>query len=361
MALPVFYGGYQHNYKRIARLFAIKIVFGRFILIKKNVNSHLKKIDTMTKKLIIIALGGNALLKNGQKGSIEEQNLNVRETLRNLFPLIQAGHKLIITHGNGPQVGYILLKNDAGEQVYDIPQVPLDVAVADTQSEIGYLIQSELFSLLRQNNMEREIISTNTMVEVAADDPAFKNPTKRIGKTYYDAAEVSTLKQTKGWVFKEEVKNGKTGWRRVVPSPKPVDIISKNTIKTLADSGAIVIAVGGGGVPVTIEGDTLHGSEAVIDKDLASALLAKQIGADQFIILTDVPNVYIDYGTPQQKPLEVLDATTARQYLKEGKFGEGNMAPKIQAALNFIESGGQEVLITDLNGIKTQQGTRIVG
>jgi len=314
----------------------------------------------MDKKLIIIALGGNALLKNGQKGSIKEQNLNVRQTLHSLFPLIEQGHKLIITHGNGPQVGYILLKNDAGEQVYDIPQVPLDVAVADTQSEIGYLIQSEMFSLLHQNNINREIISTNTMVEVSADDPAFQNPTKRVGKTYYDESEVLKLQENKGWIIKKETKKGKTGWRRVVPSPKPVDIISKNTIKTLADSGAIVIAVGGGGVPVTIKGDTMYGAEAVIDKDLASALLAKQIGADQFIILTDVPYVYLDYGTEQQKALETITVDEAKKYMQDGKFGEGNMAPKIQAAVNFIEAGGKEVLITDLKGVQQQKGTKII-
>ena len=314
----------------------------------------------MNKKLTIIALGGNALLKSGQIGSIEEQNLNVRETLKSLLPVIKQGNDLIITHGNGPQVGYILLKNDAGEQVYGIPQVPLDVAVADTQSEIGYLIQSELFSLLHQNNLKREIISTNTMVEVAAYDPAFKNPTKRIGKTYYDAKEVEKLQNEKGWIFKQETKDGKTGWRRVVPSPKPKDIISKNTINTLARSGAIVIAVGGGGVPVTIEGDTMHGAEAVIDKDLASALLAEQIRADRFIIVTDVPYVYLNYGTAQQKAIEILTLDDAVNYLKEGKFGEGNMAPKIQAAVNFIEGGGKEVLITDLNGIKNQKGTKII-
>ena len=314
----------------------------------------------MNKKLVIIALGGNALLKNGQKGSIKEQNLNVRETLHSLLPIIKEGNDLIITHGNGPQVGYILLKNDAGEQVYDIPQVPLDVAVADTQSEIGYLIQSEMFSLLHQNNLNREIISSNTMVEVSKDDPAFKNPTKRVGKTYYDIEEVEKLQNDKGWIFKQETKKGKTGWRRVVPSPKPIDIISKNTINTLARSGAIVIAVGGGGVPVTIEGDTMHGSEAVIDKDLATALLAKQINADQFIILTDVPFVYLNYGTEQQQAIKKLPVQDAKKYLKEGKFGEGNMAPKIKATIDFIEAGGKEVLITDLNGIKNQTGTRIV-
>ncbi len=314
----------------------------------------------MNKKLIIIALGGNALLRNGQKGTIAEQKRNVRETLENIFPLIQQGHNLIITHGNGPQVGYILLKNDAGEQVYAVPQVPLDVAVADTQSEIGYLIQSELSSLLKKHQVDRDILSTNTMVEVSAADDAFQHPTKRVGKTYYNQAEVDKLKNDKGWLFKEETKNGKTGWRRVVPSPKPVDILSKNTIKNLADNGTIVIAVGGGGVPVTIKDGKIQGAEAVIDKDLASALLARQINADQFIILTDVPFVYLDYGTPAQKPLKEIKVDVAKKYMAEGKFGEGNMAPKIQAALNFIEQGGKEVLITDLEGVKNQSGTKII-
>jgi carbamate kinase len=314
----------------------------------------------MKKELIIIALGGNALLKSGQIGSIDEQNLNVRETLHSLYPLIKQGHHLIITHGNGPQVGFVLLKNDAGEQVYNIPQIPLDVAVADTQSEIGYLIQSELFSLLRQNGIDREIISTNTMVRIDPDDPAFNNPTKRIGKTYYDKAEVEKLITTKKWQFKEEVKNGKKGWRRVVPSPKPVDIISKNTIKALAENGSIVIAVGGGGIPVAVIGDTMYGQEAVIDKDLATALLATQIKADKFIILTDVPYVYLDYGTKNQRPVEKITVEEAEKMMKNGVFGEGNMSPKIQAAINFIKNGGQEVLITDLNGIKHQVGTKIV-
>jgi len=314
----------------------------------------------MRKDLVIIALGGNALLKDGQKGSIKEQNLNVRETLGSLFPLIAQGCQIIITHGNGPQVGYVLLKNDAGEQVYGIPQVPLDVAVADTQSEIGYLIQSELFSLLRQNNIDREIISTNTMVEVSENDPAFQNPTKRIGKTYYDISEVERLQHEKGWIFKKETKHGKTGWRRVVPSPKPIDIISKNTIKTLAKSDAIVIAVGGGGVPVKIKDKTMYGVEAVIDKDLASALLATQINADKFIILTDVPYVYLNYGTEQQTALKTLKFEEAKILMQQGKFGEGNMSPKIQAAINYIKSGGKEVLITNLEGIKTGEGTKIV-
>ena len=312
------------------------------------------------KKLIIIALGGNALLKTGQKGTIAEQRNNIHQTLLSVLPLIKEGHNIIITHGNGPQVGNILLKNDAGESVYNVPQVPLDVAVANTQSEIGYMIQSELYNILQKNAIQREIISTNTMVEVSADDTVFNNPTKRVGKTYYDKAEIDKIIAEKNWTFKEEVKNGKQGWRRVVPSPKPIDVANKNTIKLLAENGAIVIAVGGGGIPVSTKNGQIEPQEAVIDKDLATSLLANQINADQFIVLTDVQFVYLDYGTAQQKPLETINFNEAEKMMQEGKFGEGNMAPKIQSALNFIEAGGKEVLITDLEGLKTQQGTKII-
>ncbi len=311
-------------------------------------------------KLIIIALGGNALLKNGQKGTTDEQRENIRQTLHSILPLIKKGNQLVITHGNGPQVGNILLKNDAGEQIYKVPAVPLDVAVANTQSEIGYMIQSELYNILKKNNIKREVISLNTMVEVDKNDSAFQNPTKRVGKTYYDIDEVKKLRKEKNWIFKEEIKNEKKGWRRVVPSPEPLDIANKNTIKLLANSGAIVIAVGGGGIPVSIKDGMLQGEEAVIDKDLASALLAKQINADRFIILTDVPYVYLNYGTPEQMALEILDENEAKKYLKEGKFGEGNMAPKIKAALNFLQAGGNEVLITNQEGIIKNKGTKIV-
>ncbi len=314
----------------------------------------------MKRNLIIIALGGNALLQAGQKGSIEEQRENIRKTLSSILPLIKKGYKLVLTHGNGPQVGNVLLKNDAGEQLYDIPSIPLDAAVADTQGEIGYLIQSELYNLLKEQHIDREIISVNTMVEIDKNDPAFKNPTKRVGKTYYDLKEVEKMENEKKWVFKEEIKNNKKGWRRVVPSPIPLDIANKNTIKLLAESGAIVIAVGGGGIPVSVENNKVQPEEAVIDKDLASALLSKQINADKFIILTDVPYVYLNYATPQQKELDLLDIDEINQYMKDGKFGEGNMAPKIKAAKSFIEKGGKEVVITNQEGLKNNLGTKII-
>jgi len=314
----------------------------------------------MKENLVIIALGGNALLQAGQKGSVKEQRENIKKTLEVIIPIIKEGKKLILTHGNGPQVGNVLLKNDAGEQIYQIPAVPLDAAVANTQGEIGYLIQSELYNLFKDNGINREIISVNTMVEIDKEDPAFKNPTKRVGKTYYNEEEVEKMEQEKNWIFKEEIKNNKKGWRRVVPSPTPMDIANKNTIKLLADSGAIVIAVGGGGIPVSVKDDKVMPEEAVIDKDLASALLSEQIGADQFIILTDVPYVYLDYGTPQQKELSLLDMAQLDQYQKEGKFGEGNMGPKIKAAKRFIQNGGKEVIITNQEGLSKGLGTKIV-
>ncbi len=311
-------------------------------------------------RLIIIALGGNALLKAGQKGKIEEQRENIKNTLQAILPLIEKGDHIILTHGNGPQVGNILLKNDAGEKNYDVPQVPLDVAVADTQGEIGYLIQSELYNIFKQNNIDREIISVNTMVEVDKNDKAFQNPTKRVGKTYYDYQQVKKLIEEKKWIFKDEIKENKKGWRRVVPSPQPLDIANHKTIKTLAQSGAVVIAVGGGGIPVSVSDNQLVPEEAVIDKDLASALLSKLVKADKFIILTDVPYVYLDYGTAQQVILNEINEETAKKYLAEGKFGEGNMAPKIRASLNFIKNGGKEVIITNLEGISNETGTKII-
>ncbi len=311
-------------------------------------------------RLIIIALGGNALLKAGQKGKIEEQRENIKNTLQAILPLIEKGDHIILTHGNGPQVGNILLKNDAGEKNYDVPQVPLDVAVADTQGEIGYLIQSELYNIFKQNNIDREIISVNTMVEVDKNDKAFQNPTKRVGKTYYDYQQVKKLIEEKKWIFKDEIKESKKGWRRVVPSPQPLDIANHKTIKTLAQSGAVVIAVGGGGIPVSVSDNQLVPEEAVIDKDLASALVSKLVKADKFIILTDVPYVYLDYGTAQQVILNEINEETAKKYLAEGKFGEGNMAPKIRASLNFIKNGGKEVIITNLEGISNETGTKII-
>ncbi len=310
-------------------------------------------------KLVVIALGGNALLRGNQEGTIEQQEQNTTDTLENIVFLIKKGYNIVLSHGNGPQVGNILMQNDAGEHMYKIPQMPLDVCVADSQGSIGYMIERMLHNVLRKHNIKKEVVTLVTMVQVDKDDEAFKNPTKRVGKTY-DKKEADRLAKEKGWVFKEEVKI-EGGWRRVVPSPKPIDVMNEKVVETLAKEGTIVIASGGGGIPVYIDdkGD-VRPSEAVIDKDLASSLLAANIGADEFYILTDVPYVYLNYKKPGEKVLEHLSREDALKYLDQGMFGEGSMAPKIRACLQFIEKGGTKSVITEAFKLEDKSyGTRI--
>jgi carbamate kinase len=298
------------------------------------------------KKLAVIALGGNALLRGSQVGTIEEQEQNTLETIESLVYLAKEGYNIVLSHGNGPQVGNILMRNDAGEATYNIPQMPLDVCVADSQGGIGYMIERMLRNVLKRQGIDREVVTLITQVAVDKDDKAFANPTKRVGKIY-NKEQADLLAEEKGWVFKEEVKKA-DGWRRVVPSPKPICIINEKVIETMAKQGTIVIAIGGGGIPVYIdEKGEIRPSEAVIDKDLASSLLASRIGADELYILTDVPYIYLNYGQKDQKALEFLDQKDTLKHLKNGVFSEGSMAPKIGAALSFVESGGQLSVITE--------------
>jgi len=311
------------------------------------------------KKLAVVALGGNALLRGNQIGTIEEQEQNSFDTLSNLVYLLKEGYDLIITHGNGPQVGNILMRNDAGEQLYKIAQMPLDVCVADSQGGIGYMIERIFRNVLRQHGIKKEVITIVTEVVVDEKDPAFQNPTKRVGKIY-DKTQADELTASKGWVFKEEVKI-KDGWRRVVPSPNPISIMNVEPIETLARQGNIVIAVGGGGIPVYIDekGD-VRPSEAVIDKDLASALLGACIKADEFYILTDVPYVYINYKQPNEQKVEFLDKADTEKYMAQGMFTEGSMAPKIRACLRFVEGGGHMAVITEATKLEDMSyGTKI--
>jgi carbamate kinase len=311
-------------------------------------------------KLAVVALGGNALLRGNQMGTIEEQEQNTENTLENLVYLIKEGYSLVIGHGNGPQVGNILMRNDAGEQNYGIPQMPLDVCVADSQGGIGYMIERMLRNVLHKHGIEKEVVCLVSSVVVDKDDPAFKNPTKRVGKSY-TKEQADALTKEKGWIFKEEVKDMVSGWRRVVPSPRPIKIMNETIIEELAREGVIVIAAGGGGVPVYIdENGKVRPSEAVIDKDLATALLAARIKADEFYILTDVPYVYINYKKPNEKKLEFLDKADTEKYLAEGMFGEGNMAPKIRACLEFVEQGGSKSVITEATKLEDMSyGTKI--
>ena len=310
------------------------------------------------KKLAVVAFGGNALLRAGQKGTIDEQEKNAYIASESLLKLMNRDYNLVITHGNGPQVGNILLANTAGSKLYGVPDMPLDISVAYSQGFIGYMLEQQLRNVLMKEDMDRDIISIITQVLVNKDDDAFKNPTKPIGP-YYTKEEAETLmKETKA-VYKEDARG--RGWRKVVASPKPLVINNQRTIENIAREGHIVIAVGGGGIPCFyVEENKLQGIDAVIDKDLASSLLASHIRADKLFILTDIPKVFINFNTPQEKALDRISIAEAKRYLKEGQFGEGSMAPKIRAAISFVEHTGKHAIITETTLLGVDNGgTRI--
>ncbi len=310
-------------------------------------------------KLAVVALGGNALQRDNQRGTIEEQEKNTFNTLENLIFLLADGYDLVITHGNGPQVGDALQRNDAGELNYGIPQMPLDICVAGTQGEIGYMIERILHNVLHKHKIKKNVVSLISQVVVDRKGKSFHNMVKRVGRMYpKEMAE--KLGKEKGWMFKEEIKSG-GGFRRVVASPDPIDVVNSNIIKQLVSEGNIVIAGGGGGIPVYIDSrGNYRPVEAVIDKDMASALLAVIIHADEFYILTDVPYVYLNYKKPDQEIAEFITRDQARQYIKMGMFGEGSMAPKMEAALYFIEHGGKKSVITEATKLENKKyGSRI--
>lgn len=311
-------------------------------------------------KKAIVALGGNALLRGTQIGTIEEQEENSHVTLENVINLIKAGYDIVITHGNGPQVGNILMRNDAGEEMYNIAQMPLDVCVADSQGGIGYMLERMLRIVLKENNINKEVVTLVTPVEIDINDEAFKNPTKRVGKIY-NKVQADKLAADKKWIFKSDPKLP-DGWRRVVPSPQPIKIMNAPVIEQLLNSGNIVIAVGGGGVPVYIdEKQHVRPAEAVIDKDRASQVLATTINADEFFILTDVSHVYLNYKQENELKLEKITVAEAKKYLADGMFGEGSMAPKIEACIKFIEKGGKKAIITEATQLKdNNSGTQII-
>jgi carbamate kinase len=319
----------------------------------------LKSIQTIMSKLAVVALGGNALQRNDQRGTIEEQEKNTFKTLENLVFLLSDGYDLVITHGNGPQVGDLLQRNDAGELNYGIPQMPLDICVAGTQGEIGYMIERILRNVLHKHGIRKNIVSLISQVVVNRKGKSFHRLVKRVGRTY-PPEMARKLENDKGWIFKEEIKSG-GGYRRVVASPEPVEVLNSDIIRQLVSEGNIVIAGGGGGIPVYIDNKgNLRPVEAVIDKDMASALLAVTIRADEFYILTDVPYVYLNYKKPNQEIAEFITRDQARLYIKEGMFAEGSMAPKMEAALYFIEHGGSKSVITEATRLEDRKyGSRI--
>ncbi|NQT29221.1 MAG: carbamate kinase [Candidatus Saganbacteria bacterium] len=312
----------------------------------------------MSKK-ILIALGGNALLQTSEKGTAEEQLAHVHETCKHLIEIINQGYSISVTHGNGPQVGDILLKNELALDRF--PPMPLDICGAESQGMIGYMIERSLDNSLKGAGLKIPVITILTQTLVSRNDPAFKNPSKPIGP-YYTQAKAQAQEKEHGWVMKEET--GK-GFRRVVPSPQPIALIEAPAIKELSDEKMIVIAAGGGGIPVIQAADgTLLGVEAVIDKDHTAALFAKDIGAQVLLILTDVEQVALNFKKPDQKNLNTLSVSDAKKYIARGEFGSGSMLPKVESAVSFIEGGGQKAIITSLsqatNALNDKAGTRLV-
>ncbi|HXV20524.1 MAG TPA: carbamate kinase [Desulfuromonadales bacterium] len=309
--------------------------------------------------IAVVALGGNALIRQGEKGEVEEQLRHIRESVLHLPLLLAKGYALVITHGNGPVVGQLLLQNEAARET--VPSMPLDVCDADSEGSIGYLTQQTLVNVLRGQHGKRPVVSLITQVVVDPADPAFTRPTKPVGP-FYTEAEAERQRRTKGWTV---VADAGRGFRRVVPSPRPLQVVEEEPIRILLEHGVVVIAAGGGGVPVR-QADTgeLLGVEAVIDKDRASALLANGLGARLLVILTAVDFVYRSFGRPDQEPLPRMDVTMARRLLAEGEFAPGSMGPKIEAAIEFLEGGGEEVLITLpenlADALDGKTGTRIV-
>jgi carbamate kinase len=306
-----------------------------------------RKGDRMTaeKQLVVVALGGNAILQPGQRGTFEEQSANVRTTCEQLAQIVESGeYKIVITHGNGPQVGNLLLQNEAGKDV--AAPMPLFVCGAETQGLIGLMIQQNLGNLLAERGKGNIPIATVvTQVVVDKSDPAFAHPTKPVGP-FYNEAEAKALEAEKGYDVREDAGRG---WRRVVPSPDPIEIHEKTAIRQLVDARSIVIASGGGGIPVVHEDGELRGVDAVIDKDLAGERLAADVGASVFMVLTDVEEVKLDYKTPEERGVSKMSVDEAKAYSEEGHFAKGSMEPKVRAAIRFIKHGGDRAIITSLD------------
>ncbi|MCD6108858.1 MAG: carbamate kinase [Thermoplasmata archaeon] len=310
----------------------------------------------MTKRAVI-ALGGNALIKPHQKGTIYEQFANTREISKILTKIIREGWDIVLTHGNGPQVGSILIQNEIAKDI--TPPMPLGICVAESQGLIGYMIQQCLHNALRKEGIDKPVVTIITQVYVNKDDPAFKNPTKPIGPHYSEKRALELLRQ--GYPLIKE----KEGWRILAPSPDPLGIVEADIIKKMIDERIVVIAAGGGGLPV-IEKENwgLDGLEAVVDKDLSAERLAEAINADLLFILTDVEKVYLNYGTKKQQPLDTVKLDEIKKYYTQGHFPPGSMGPKVLAAIRFLENGGKKVIISHIEkaweALKEKTGTHII-
>jgi len=312
----------------------------------------------MNKKVAVVAIGGNSLIKDKEHQTVPDQFAATRETCVHIAGMIEHDWDVIITHGNGPQVGFILRRSELASHV--LHTVPLDSCGADTQGAIGYMIQQSLYNEFKRRGIDKQAATVVTQVLVDKDDPAFQNPSKPIGP-FLDQESALKRRDEEGW---DVVEDAGRGWRRVVASPIPRRIIERDGIKDLIDAGFVVIAVGGGGIPVVEDNGELKGAAAVIDKDYASSLLALNIGVDLFLISTAVEKVALNFGQPNQKWLDRMTLAEARQYLEEGHFAPGSMGPKIKAIVDFLEGGGKEALITNPENIERalagKTGTRLV-
>ncbi|PAE42668.1 carbamate kinase [Bacillus sp. 7884-1] len=313
-------------------------------------------------KLVIVAIGGNSLVRDNGRDSVQDQYEAVQETAVNIADMVQEGYNVVVTHGNGPQVGFGLRRSEIANEIAGMPDVPLVNCVADTQGGIGYQIQQALTNEFTKRGINKKVATVITQVEVDINDPNFENPTKPVGSFFTLEQAEEMKKEHPEWIFMED--SGR-GYRRVVPSPKPIDIVEKEAIKSLVDAGYVVIAAGGGGIPVikTRENEYL-GVDAVIDKDFATSLLAEQVNAETLIITTGVPRVCINFGKPNQLALEKITVEETKQYVLENHFAPGSMLPKIEASLSFLENGGKKVVITNpeslQDAINEKQGTHIV-
>lgn len=311
------------------------------------------------KTLTVVALGGNAILKPGQEGTAQQQLENVSETTEQLVAMVlSGGYKIVVSHGNGPQVGNILLQNELAKE--EVPSLPLDMCGAESQGLIGYMLSQCLDNIFNENGREDIPVATVlTQTLVDSEDPAFDDPSKPVGP-FYTKGAAEKLEEEKGY---DIIEDAGRGYRRVVPSPEPLAIVEKEPIRQLLEVHTVVIASGGGGIPVDKEGSRLVGKEAVIDKDLASEQLAEDVGAEILLILTDVENVFINYNEPDEKPLGEVSVAEMEGYLKDGEFAKGSMKPKVKAGIRFVKSGGERAIITSLDkvidGLEGKAGTTI--
>ncbi len=316
-------------------------------------------VDSPHRRTAVVAIGGNSLIKDTQHQSVRDQYIAAKETCHHIVGMIRDGWNVVITHGNGPQVGFILRRSELAAS--ELHEVPLDVCGADTQGAIGYALQQNLYNEFRRFHMDRDAATVICQTAVSADDPAFTHPSKPIG-SFMDE-EMADRRRQQGW---DLIEDSNRGWRRVVASPTPIRIVEMAAIRSLVDAGVVVITAGGGGIPVVADADgNFQGVPAVIDKDLATALLATDLGADLLVISTAIEQVALDFGKPEQRFVDRMTASEARGYLEAGThFAAGSMAPKVQAVLNYLDHGGQEAIVTDPanveRALKGETGTRFV-